>query len=136
MIIKPLYTSLCFIKSFVLGDECQMDWVREEGDRWNDECLTEWEKRVSERGWSVKRMIGEVVNVWWSRRGGWVSEGDRRRGWSVKWSMFDGVEEEGEWEMRWSVRGRGWDLSSLCDREDEWGSEVLILKNPYLKPSL
>ena len=106
MTIKALYTSLCFIKSFVLGDECQMDWVREEGDRRSDECLTEWEKRVSERGWSVKRMIGEVVNVWQSKRRGWVSEGDRRRGWSTKWSMW------------WRNGRRGWVRDVLkCERE-------------------
>ena len=50
--------------------------------------------------------------------GEWVKvigeEGDR---WSDQ--CDDGVWEEGEWEMRWSVRGRGWDWSGLCDRDDE-----------------
>ena len=45
--------------------------------------------RVREEGEWV-RVIGE--------------EGDRRSD-----QCDDGVGEEGEWEMRWSVRGRGWD---------------------------
>ena len=124
MIIKPLYTSLCFIKSFVLGDECQMDWVREKGDQRSDECLMEWEKRVSERGWLVKRMINEVVNVWRSRRKGWVSEDDRRRGWVI--GEVSNVMTE--WEKRvsercaeaWEGEGETW---SVWQRQwvREWG---------------
>ena len=122
MIIKPL--SLCFIKSYVLGDECHMDWVREEGDRRSDERLTEWEKRVSEKGWLVKRMISEVVNVWRSRRKGWVSEDDWRRGWVI--GIVSNVMTE--WEKRvsercaeaWEGEGETW---SVWQRQwvREWG---------------
>ena len=100
---------------------------------------TEWEKRV----------IGEVMNVWRSGRREWVREGDWWRGWSAKWSMSDGVGEKGDWvglglvkrvsdrrsercddgvgeegerEVRWSVRGRGW--WSVWQRQ--WVREWLV----------
>ena len=140
MIIKPLYTSLCFIKSFVLGDECQMDWVREEGDRRSDECLTEWEKRVSERGWLVTRMISEVVNVWRSRRKRWVSKDDWRRGWVI--GVVSNVMTE--WEKRvsercaeaWEGEGETWFVWQRQWVRESEAFEALILKYTYLKPSL
>ena len=112
-----------------------MDWVREEGDRRSDECLTEWEKRASERGWLVKRMISEVVNVWRSRRKGWVSEDDRRRGWVIG----EGSNVMTEWEKRVSERcAEAWEGEGdgLCGRDSEWESDSLISKITYLKPSL
>ena len=55
-ILSKLYTPRCgFIKSFVKGDECEIDW---------------WEKRVSESGegewerrWSVRVRVSESVRL-------------------------------------------------------------------------